>query len=294
MVQKSTERPLHWEDVRYFAALARHGSLTRTARELAVEHSTVARRIEALEKTLGVRLFDRLPRRWQLTAEGEQLAVQAQRLEDEALAFARAAFGVATLNGSVRLSAPPTLASHFLVPRLGRLRQRWPGITLELAGESREANLSRREADLALRLHRPQAADLVVRQLGDFGFGLYGTADWLDCEPAACCFLGYDESLRHAPQQQWLEAIAQGRCFALRSNDLTTLHHAAAAGLGLAALPHFVARDDPRLHAVPDLPAAPRRPIWLVMHAELRRSPRVRAVADVLIELFGEAGEALG
>ncbi|PWV64711.1 LysR family transcriptional regulator [Plasticicumulans acidivorans] len=253
MVQKSTERPLHWEDVRYFAALARHGSLTRTARELAVEHSTVARRIEALEKTLGVRLFDRLPRRWQLTAEGEQLAVQAQRLEDEALAFARAAFGVATLNGSVRLSAPPTLASHFLVPRLGRLRQ-----------------------------------------LGDFGFGLYGTADWLGCEPAACCFLGYDESLRHAPQQQWLEAIAQGRRFALRSNDLTTLHHAAAAGLGLAALPHFVARDDPRLHAVPNLPAAPRRPIWLVMHAELRRSPRVRAVADVLIELFGEAGEALG
>jgi len=144
IVQKSIGQsdtgPLDWDDIRYFVELARQEKLSATARVLRVEHSTVARRIGMLEARLGVRLFDRMPKHWILTVEGEALLAQARRVEDEALAFARAGAGAATLRGVVRLSAPPVFASAFLVPRLGALRARWPGIALEISGEIRPSN----------------------------------------------------------------------------------------------------------------------------------------------------------
>lgn len=291
MQKEATSTALQWDDVRHFLTLAQHGSLSAAARRLRVEHSTVARRVEALEKTLGIRLFDRLPRGWILTPEGETLANQAGRMEDEALAFSRLALGVSALQGTVRLSAPPAIASHFLVPRLLPLRQDWPGIDLEIVGESRQANLARGEADLAVRLSRPSAAGLAARPLGQLGYGLYAVPDYTQRPVDAWQFLGYDDSLRQAPQQQWLDSIAAGRRFILRSNDLTVLLQGARAGFGIAALPHFLGAGDPALVPVP-VPATPcptRRPIWLVMHPDVRRSPRVRAVADGLVSLFRSA-----
>lgn len=285
---------LQWDDVRHFLELARQGSLSGAARRLGVEHSTVARRVEALEQALGIRLFDRLPRGWTLTAEGETLAAQAHRLEDEAIAFSRAALGVSSLQGSVRVSAPPVIASHFLVPRLGVLRQAWPGIDLEIIGESREANLARGEADLALRLSRPTAPGLVARALGTIGYGLYAATTYLERPPVQWEFLGYDESLRRVPQQQWLEKIAAGRRFILRSNDLAALHQGARAGLGIAVLPHFLGGDDEVLTLVPGPICPIERQLWLVMHPDLRRSPRTKAVADVLAALVSDAQRMLG
>jgi DNA-binding transcriptional LysR family regulator len=245
--------------------------------------------VEALEQALGLRLFDRLPRGWSLTPEGETLAAQAQRIEDEAIAFSRAALGVSSLRGTVRVSAPPVIASHFLVPRLGALREAWPGIDLEIVGESREANLARGEADLALRLSRPTAPGLVARSLGTIGYGLYAVAAYLERPPAQWEFLGYDESLRRVPQQQWLEKIAAGRRFILRSNDLAALYQGARAGLGIAALPHFLGANDEGLALVPGAVCPVARQLWLVMHPDLRRSPRTKAVADALAVLVSEA-----
>ncbi|GGP22403.1 LysR family transcriptional regulator [Silvimonas iriomotensis] len=277
---------LQWDDIRYFLALARQGSLSGAARQLQVEHTTVARRVQALEDTLHLRLFDRLPRGWQLTPEGETLARQAGALEEEALNFTRAALGVGSVQGTVRLAAPPALVSHFLMPRLAPLRQAWPGIDLDILSDTREANLARHEADLALRLTRPSAPGLTARALGEVGFGLYATAHWRDAPPSAWQFLGYDNAMRDAPQQQWLEKTAGARRFVLRCNDLVALREAARAGLGLAVLPHFLASATPELVPV-EQPACPvSRTLWLVMHPDVRRSPRVRAVADALIALF--------
>lgn len=287
-VQKQSASNLQWDDVRHFLALARLGSLSAAARKLGVEHSTVARRVEALEQALAVRLFDRLPRGWALTPEGETLAHQARKLEDEALAFARVALGVSSLQGTVRLSAPPGMAAHFLVPRLAARRQDWPGIELEVMGETREVNLARGEADLALRLSRPSAPGLVTRPLGAMGYGMYAAPRYAERAPEQWEFLGYDDSLRLVPHQQWLEGVAAGRRFILRSNDMTALWQAARAGLGIAALPHFIGRVDAGLVALP----APTRPaprqIWLVMHPDVRRSPRVRVVADVVAALVAD------
>lgn len=294
-MRKSTEqapssapspRRLQWEDVRYFLAVAQAGSLSAAARSLQVEHSTVGRRVDALEQALGLRLFDRLPRGWQLTGEGEELLAQARRMEDEALAFERAAVGATALSGSVRLSVPPSLVSAFLIPQLARVAPRWNAMTLEVIGETREINLSRREADLALRLGRPEAPGLVVRALGRIGYGLYGQADYLRRDPAEWEFVGYDDSLRRIPQQEWLRRYADSRRFVLRTNDLLSLTAATCTGLGVTVIPHYLARTEPSLRLADASAAPPDREIWLVSHPDVRRSPRVRAVADLIVALF--------
>ncbi len=295
-MQNSTEQgglPLDWDDVRYFLALARQRSLSGAARVLHVEHSTVARRVQGLETRLGVRLFDRLPRSWPLTAEGEALLAHASRMEEEALAFGRAALGASTLEGTVRLSVPPVFGSHFLVPRLAALRPQWQGIVLDLTGEARAADLHRGEADLAVRLSRPQQPGLAARKLGEMGYGLYGGHGWVGLPQDAWVFLGYGESLREVPQQRWLERLAGERPFVMHANDLATLHQGCRAGLGLAVLPHFLARDDPALFGMMPPDAALRRDIWLAVHPDVRRSPRVRAVAEALAKAVQEASGSL-
>lgn len=283
---RPASRRIQWEDVRYFLGVARDGSLSAAARRLGVEHSTVGRRVDALERTLGVRLFDRLPRGWRLTGEGEELLALAQRMEDEALAFERAAVGVGALSGTVRLSVPPSLGSGFLVPRLAHLRERWQGMDLEVVGESREINLARREADLALRLGRPDAPGLVVRALARLGYGLYGEASYIRRDPAEWHFVGYDDSLRRVPQQEWLRRYADTRPIVLRSNDMTSLIAAIRAGLGVGVVPHYHACTETPLVLADPAATPPERDVWLVSHPDVRRSPRVRAVAELVADIF--------
>lgn len=283
---------LNWDDLRYFLAIVDTGSLTGAARQLRVEHTTVSRRVDALEKSLGLRLFDRLPRQWQLTAEGESLMPGLRRLEDEALSLQTAAAGVAPLSGTVRISAPPVVASHLLVPQLGPLSVKLPGICLEVVGEIRDANLFRHEADIALRMPRPKASGLAARPLIDVGFALYANRQYLaQHREEHWTYVGYEESLIETPQQQWLEKTAGGRPFTFRSNDLNILLQAVRSGLGVGVLPHFLARNDPLLAPISSPECPVKRSLWLVMHPDVRRSPRVRAVADEVVAIF--AGEAL-
>ncbi|MGE5492219.1 MAG: LysR family transcriptional regulator [Actinomycetota bacterium] len=287
--QRASEKSrLQWDDVRYFLELARIGSLSGAARKLGVEHSTVSRRVEALEQSLGIRLFDRLPKGWSLTAEGETLVAQAMRLDDEAQTFSRVALGVSSLQGTVRVSAPPALAGHFLVPRLAKVRSEWRNIDLEIIGESRDANLARGEADLAIRMSRPTAPGLVARCIGEMGYGLYAARGYTDRPEAEWEFLGYDDSLIQVPQQRWLNQVAGDRRFIFRSNDLAALLHAACVGLGIAVLPHFMAAHDTALTLVPEPICPTVRQIWLVMHPDVKRSPRVRVIADLLADLVEE------
>ena len=279
---------LDWDDIRYFVELARQGKLSATARALGVEHSTVARRIGMLETRVGVRLFDRLPKNWVLTAEGEELLAQARRVEDEALAFARAGAGASTLRGIVRLSAPPVFASAFLVPRLGALRARWPAIALEIIGEVRQADLYRREADLALRMARPSQDGLAARPLAQTGYGLYAAPGWFERPAEEWEFIGHGESMKDTPQQQWLATFAAGRPYAFWTNDAAAMLAACRAGLGVAVLPHFLGRGDPMLAVHPEYAQVLSRPLWLAVQPDVRRSPRVTLMADLLAALLQE------
>ena len=273
---------LQWDDIRFFLALARAGSLSRAARALRVEHSTVARRVTSLETALALRLFDRLASGWSLTAEGEELLAKAGAVEAQILGLARIAREQDPMAGRVRISAPPVLLAELLMPTVAALSAVHPGLTIDLEGSRREADMMRAEADIALRIGLPETGDLIARRIAEIGYGLYG-APGLPDGPAPRRWIGFDDSLPGLAQKRWLEAEMEGAEPAIRSNDMATMAQAARAGLGLALLPHFLGATDAALCAYPARQPAFSRPLYLILHTDMRRAPRVRAVADALV-----------
>ena len=274
-----------WEDIRHFVALAREGTLSAAARTLGVDHATVARRVAALEASTGLKLVDRRARATLLTEDGRRIAAVAAPMEEAAFALSRTAQAAKPgVGGEVTISAPPNFASAVIAPQLVRLRQQHPGIRIKLMGEKRRASLSRREADVALRLSRPVETGLFMRKIGSFGFSLYGAPAYLNkTPPHAFAFIGYDASMAESPQEVWLRAVIGEREVVLRTNDLETQIAAARSGLGVAALPHYLGEGDPRLqrHDVPGRPVS--RDVWLLVHRDLRQVPPVRAVMEFLV-----------
>jgi DNA-binding transcriptional LysR family regulator len=275
---------MDWDDLRFFAELARQGSLSGTAKRLGTDHSTVARRMDNLERALGTKLFDRLPRGYTLTREGERVAERIGAVEDAIFSIQRLGFGEA-VDGVVKISAPPAFASIWLVPRLADLRRHHPRLVLDVVGATSAASLTRREADIALRLSRPDDAALKTRKLGDLRYGLYGAREYLDrVLEKDWAFLAYDEGLQASPQQRWLESIARGRPVVMLTNDLVSLLTATRAGIGLAALPHALVEGEQDLVCVSEGKEATRQ-LWLVYHPDIGRSGRVRVVLDYLVSI---------
>lgn len=277
----------NWDDIRYFLALVEAGSLSATARLLSVEHSTVSRRIDLLEQQLGIRLFDRMPRGWLLTEEGKSLIAPAQQMLEGAQRIKRIVSASTSLAGTVRVSVPPLLGKYLLAPHLPRLRESLPEIALELVSELQDVDLHRREADIALRMRRPEQPDLAARLLTQIPYGLYASSDYLEKHsPKQWQFVGYEKSMHTAPQQQWLDSQLDNRPIIFRSNDLHVLATAVMQGVGIGILPLFLQTLYPNL-TMPSHPICPiKRDLWLVIHPDLRRSPRVRAVADEIIRWF--------
>jgi DNA-binding transcriptional LysR family regulator len=275
-----------WDDLRFFLALCDAGTLSGAARATGVEHTTVARRIDALETALGAHLFDRFPKGWSLTVAGTALVPYARTLEDGMHALLNAARGASEVAGVVRVSAPPALAACLLAPRLRGPLARLPGVEIDVRAEARTADLMRRQADIALRFARPTSPGLVAKLLTHVDYALYAHADYVASRaPAHWEFLGYDELQRDAPQQEWLDKLRGTRRHALRSNDMLTLLQAAVAGCGVGVFPRYAAAGAPGLVVLAP-PCPVRRKLWLVMHGDVRRSPHVRAVADEITAMF--------
>jgi DNA-binding transcriptional LysR family regulator len=274
---------MNWDDLHYFVVLAREGTLSAAARALGVDHVTVARRVAALEAASGLKLVDRRARLYRLTEDGKRIAALASPMEEAAFAVERAVRAAGPeISGEVAISAPPSLANALIAPKLIELRRQHPGIHIKLIGEKRSASLTRREADLALRLSRPTEPGLVARKIGQFGFSLYGAPSYLkETPPHALSFIAYDASMDDAPQQLWLKSIAAKREIVLRTSDLENQAAAARAGVGLAALPRFVGDGDPGL-ARYDAKGEVTRDVWLVVHRDLRKAPAIRAVMEFL------------
>jgi DNA-binding transcriptional LysR family regulator len=280
-----------WEDVHVFCVFMRHKSLSGAARELQVEHATIARRIASLEHDLNLKLVDRRSRIYVPTADGDAIAHLGARMEEQAFAVARAAeSGQHAIQGEVLISSPPVLTLNLIAPRLGDLRRQHPALRLRIIGETRTASLHQGEADLAIRLSRPTGAALVVRKLGSIPFRLYASGEYLkECAPDAWTFLAYDESMEQSPQQTWLKAHAGGRPVILSSNHLEIQQEAAAAGAGIVGLPFFAGDRDERLVRVDSEGPSLARDVWLTVHDDLRHVPRVTAVMDFVSEVLGNA-----
>ncbi|MCY1080195.1 LysR family transcriptional regulator [Archangium lansingense] len=292
-----------WDDARFFLEIHRAGSLSAAGRRLRVNQSTVGRRLAALESVLRVRLFDRTPGGYLLTPAGETLLPRAERMEEEALAAARdVAGGEARLAGTVRLTAPEAFGSRFLTSRLAGFHQRYPDITLELVADNRTFSLSRREADVALRLARPVQPLLVTRQVAEVGTTLYASKGYLSArrkprtpDLSGHQLIGFDETFQPEAEVRWLAQHARSARVVFKSNSPQSQLAAAEAGLGLALLPCYLADPVPGLVRVLPVSKGVVRSLWLVLHRDLRHTARVRALADFLGEtLHRERGALRG
>src|SRR5215471_6648438 len=169
-----------WDDVRFFLAVARAGSLSAAARMLGVGHVTVGRRVALLEKRLGVTLLNRTPDGFSTTSAGQAILRQCTEMESAARNLERIAAGRDSLvTGSVRLSATEALAHQVIVPAIAALRQVHPDLQVDLVASVRSLDIARREADVAVRFARPTASELVCRKLGEVGFSLYASHRYL-------------------------------------------------------------------------------------------------------------------
>ena len=287
MVRRTGAR-VDWDDLRYFLKVAETGGLSPAARFLGVNTATVGRHIEALEIGLGRKLFERTAQGYRLTDAGERLLEWSRKVEVE-FTNIQAAFSAAPaeVTGTVSIATTDWVAMGFLIDTLPEFRLRNPGIDFEIAAAVDPVNLSRREADVALRLFRPEQGNLIARRIADLGHGLYASAAYLErhgmpdlsrsCDGHA--LIDWPPGMETTAPVAWARRHAAKARPVLRGNASIRLS-AVKAGLGLALLAHF---GVPREHGLVRLavdPAPPPLGLWLVAHAELAHLPRIRAVID--------------
>ena len=288
MPDKKRTGALDWEDLRFFVALARAETLSATARALRVNHATVARRVASLEELLGRVLFERRASGYVLTAEGKAVFDEARAMDEAALSVLRRLDGGTHLSGAVRVAAGPVLAERFLVARLRAFHERYPAIDLEVIGAARIVSLARRDADIALRYGSLKDSDLVARKVAKIAFGLYASPA---CKAKIdtgkeVALVGYDDESDFIAEAGWLARQFGDRRFSFRTNSQSAQAAAARAGFGVALLPRYVAAGEPGLVEVSSGERLPERDVWLLTRRDLKRVPRVKAVADYLVELF--------
>ena len=286
---------MDWNDLRYFLAAARLGRLSPAARRLQVEHSTVSRRIDSLERTMGTRLFERHRDGLILTEAGHALLPMAEQVEATIAVLSEALSGQdLSIRGEVRLGTPEGLAVCFLTPKLKPLLDDYPNLTVELLALPRLANLASREADLAITLEPPRRGPYVVARWTDYSYFLYGSRDYLDqhgpittrADLARHPFVAYIDDYLLIPELRFLEKLCDKPNLRFSSTSMLAHKEAVLAGVGLAGLTPYISGNDPRLIKVLPDEAQFQHTFWLAAHADRLRLKRVRLVWDYLMELI--------
>lgn len=282
-----------WGAMESFLAIARAGRLTVAAQRLGIDHTTLSRRIKDLELALQTRLFDRSVSGYVLTSQGEKFLKAAQEVEAVALKVAQDVAGSSSrVAGSVRIGATDGFGTHFLAPRLVRMAEAQPDLAIELVTMPRLFSLTKREADLAIGLARPEKGRLHARKLTDYELGLYGSAAYLERfgAPAgraglkAHRLVGYVPELIYAQELDYIPLIAKDVDPAIASSNLMAQLAMTLADAGLCVLPCFMADGEPRLRRVLVDDVRLMRSFWLIVHADMRDLARIRYCSDFLAE----------
>lgn len=285
---------MDWNDLRYFLILARTGSLTEASRLLMVSASTVSRRIEELERSVGRSLFIRRQTGYRPSEAGEALLPLAEEIEGKALAFERAASSSDhDVSGLVRIATPELLGNEFLIPRLAPLQRASPGLRLDVLADVRPLRLSRHEADVLLRVTRPDHGRYKLRHVGALALGLYGSRDYLadrdtphiSADLAGHLLIGWVEDLQFLAHARWLREAAGDVPLHLRTNGMTAQYRATVAGMGLSVLPCAIAGEAGLIRVLTG-EAPLRLELWLAIGEDIAAAPRVRAVADALVDIL--------
>ncbi|MYN13431.1 LysR family transcriptional regulator [Pusillimonas sp. TS35] len=283
---------LDWDGLRYFLEVARTQRVSAAATRLGVRHTTVSRRIQALERELDTVLFSKSKvTGFTLTEDGSRLFAYAEQIEGTLFSAREAISGQSeTLSGHLRVGSTEGFGSYVLSPLMIAFQQRYPAITLDILPVPRFISLSKREADIAIALERPQRGPYLCTKLHDYALKLYGRADYLaasapirnKADLAHHAFIGYVEELMFSDRLRYLDDIIPDSHVTFRSTSVIAQYHAVLQGQSLAILPCFMAEQDDRLRVVLPDDIDVSRSFWMYCHEDLRQSARVMALWDYL------------
>lgn len=284
---------MDWDDLRVFLAVARARRIAPAARTLAMDATTISRRLQRLERALGTDLFEIAGGERALTERGQALLRHAESVESAALAGVEDVTGQEhRLSGQVRLSVAEGFGTWVLAPGLADFHARHPGIRIDLITTSGFLNPSKREADMAVMLARPQRGRLSVKRLGDYRLHLYAAPSYLERAgrpdtPGALrdhALIGYVPEFLFSPELDYLDEVEAGLEANLRSTSINMQHRMVAEGAGIGVLPDFIAVHDPSLVRLMGDRIEIIRSFWMVTHGDLRQLARIAAVATWLQE----------
>jgi DNA-binding transcriptional LysR family regulator len=282
---------MDWDNIRIFLSVARAGQFSAAAAQLRIDNGTVGRRIGALEKSLGVRLFDRQTTGSVLTAAGDRLYKAAEEVEAQLLrAQGDLSRSDVELSGTVRIAAPDGFTALFLCSRLGHLKAKYPSLTVQLVPMSRTFSLSKREADLAITIERPDEGRLSVRKLIDYSLHFYASKTYL-AEHGTLqrledlqrhCQITYVQDLIFADQLNFMPELYGPGYSRLECSTAVGQLEAVRGGAGIGILHDYAAHGDERLQMV--LPETVfERSYWIVTHLDMRELSRVRAMSEFIL-----------
>lgn len=275
---------MNWDDLRFFLALSREGSVSGAGRVLAVKHTTVARRIAALEDQMGSRLFDRLPSGYAMTQVAENLYPHALAMEELAQAADREVFGMDTqLSGTLKLTTSYDVFTRLITPRLHQFTDQYPGIDLELLSSTSLADLASRQADIALRLSPKPPEYLIGREVVPLRHGVYASARYLKRKRGSEKLILWEHD-RDMPE--WVIDHFPGARVVVRTSEVMTMMEAVKNHLGIARIPCYVADAEPTLRRI-DVSLTPSKwGVWVLSHVDLRSTARVRVCREFLIDII--------
>lgn len=284
--------PFDWNDIKALIAAAEAGSLSAAAAKTGISQPTLGRRIDALEATLGLKLFERGSQGMALTDSGADMLAHARQMQEAASRLSLAATGRAeTLEGTVRITAPEVMSAHHLPGILTRLLDAEPGVEVELVANDGTDNLLRREADIAIRMYRPTQADLIAKRVTEMRLGLYAAEAYLTTygEPTLTTIadhrmVGYD---RNPMITDWMRSHGMTPppgMLRLRTDDQVVHWRMVVAGAGIGPNQIAVGEAEPRVRRILHELDLPTLPVWLTVHEELRTSALIRRVYDFLAE----------
>lgn len=282
-----------WDDVRYFLSVAKTGSFSAAATQLNTKQTTVGRRIQALERRLGAKLFDRHRHGMEVTPAARGVLVQAESMLSNATAIERHLAGLdREMSGVVRIASTEGIAAHWLVPRLGQLRRTHPDIIVQVIASDQVLDLATRQADLAIRFFRPTSNQLVAARVGQFNMSIFAAPSYIEQYglPQKLEDLRehhiVDHTVLHAlpAMKPWTDVVERSLSVVLRTNSSYAAMEAVAVGYGISVFPDYVAKMSNLVAAPIDLRIV--RDVWLVSHEETNKGARIRTVIDYVREQF--------
>lgn len=282
---------MKWEQLQTYYVLISQGSITRAARFLNVHPTTVSRHIAELEKQIGARLLKKKDGRYISTTDGENIFERASQMARQAWQIEKFSEKQSEeISGTVRITSIESFVSSCLLGKMRSLRKKYPALSLEFICNDQNLSFNKRETDLAIRLKKPSAMNIVVRKLGNVGFAVYGTSNsrrfrnknLADIED----WITYDDDYQHLPEAKWIQSKMKKTEPVIKSSDATVLISAIRSGLGVGILPCYRGDSDSTLVRIGKPRPVISREAWLLIHTDYRSNPKTCCVIDWITEVF--------